>query len=142
MVAYENVTVLIPGDAGLLVPEYGIIFDMTSLRMKAQVVAGILQSSSIEDLQPIGYFRDALSIEYSVPSQDEALSLSVSMIANLDFFKEDVVSILMSGFKTFDRRTIQIPKDLGIKIPNAGISLALPETLYPNSKVMSKILQD
>jgi len=170
MVAYENVTVLIPNDAGLLVPEYGINSDMTSLKMKAQVVAGILQSSSIQDLQPIGYFRDALSIEYSVPSQDEALSLSVSMIANLEFFKDDVVSILMSGFdntesssaivpveptcalakaswkdrrlnvtfgsriKRFDRRTIQIPKDLGIKIPNAGISLALPETLYPTFK--------
>jgi hypothetical protein len=109
MPAFENITVTIPVDEEIQAPEYGVTSFVASMRLRAEVKNGIIPDDSIRYLQPVGYFRESPNLEYEIPPGGEPLSMSVSFTTNLDLFKDDVVSILMSGFDKSEERAAIVP---------------------------------
>lgn len=109
MQAFENITVTIPVDEEIQVPEYGVTSSVASMRLRAVVKNGNIPDDTIRYLQPVGYFRESPNLEYEIPPAGEPLSMSVSFITNLDLFKDDVVSILMSGFDKSKERAAIVP---------------------------------
>ena len=109
MQAFENITVFIPVDSEMKVPEYGLTAFVASMRLRAVVSNGVIPDDTLHYIQPVGYFREAPNLEYDIPPGGEPMSLSVSFTANLHLFKDDMASILMSGFELSEQSSAIVP---------------------------------
>jgi hypothetical protein len=121
MPAFQNVTVWIPSDVGMQVPEYGLTSFVASLRIKANVLAGVIPGlDPITYVQPVGYFTKSPELAYQVPDAGKAMAVDVSFTTNLNIFKDDTLSILLSGFQVGEPRASIVPVEPSCALAKAS----------------------
>ena len=118
--ANEVITVKIPDDVGIQPPEFGLASVFEDLQVKANVRSGIIPGMSIQRVQPIGYFEELPKMTYQVPDIGEPIELNLEFKGNLHMFKEDTLSILLSGFERNDEdKAVFVPVQ-----PSCGVAMA------------------
>ena len=96
------ITVMIPSDAGLILPAEGLALNQETLTIRADATAATASDVSIEESDPIGSFLDSPRLEYDPPTAGEASKIIFTFRPQMELVFGETVTLLLGGFVKAD----------------------------------------